>query len=389
MKTEAQAAADLPLAGIRVVDFSQVMMGPVCTQMLADYGADILKIERKGAGDLSRSTFEPVHGADNPIFCSLNRNKRSAALDLRNAEQIAAVRALISDADVVVNNFRAGVMERMGLGYEDCFALNPRIIYAVGTGFGESGPNAHKGGQDVLAQAMSGVMARRADDAIPLSTYPTALADYSAGMHMVQGILLALLQRARTGVGQKVSVSLYNSMLAMQMQEAAMIMMADSEVNWAAMPLSGVFDAQDGALVLVGAFKANPLQDICKALGLEDLSQDARFCNLNQQFKHKKELQSMFRTRFSTNTRDHWLVKLEQQDLLCAPVRDLREALLDPQTLHNRMLMEGPGEGQTVRFIGSPIEMSSAPVTLRRAPPRLGQHTEEILALAASQAPAS
>jgi crotonobetainyl-CoA:carnitine CoA-transferase CaiB-like acyl-CoA transferase len=372
-----------------VVDFSQVMMGPVCTQMLADYGADILKIERKGAGDLSRSTFEPVHGADNPIFCSLNRNKRSAALDLRNAEQIAAVRALISDADVVVNNFRAGVMERMGLGYEDCFALNPRIIYAVGTGFGESGPNAHKGGQDVLAQAMSGVMARRADDAIPLSTYPTALADYSAGMHMVQGILLALLQRARTGVGQKVSVSLYNSMLAMQMQEAAMIMMADSEVNWAAMPLSGVFDAQDGALVLVGAFKANPLQDICKALGLEDLSQDARFCNLNQQFKHKKELQSMFRTRFSTNTRDHWLVKLEQQDLLCAPVRDLREALLDPQTLHNRMLMEGPGEGQTVRFIGSPIEMSSAPVTLRRAPPRLGQHTEEILALAASQAPAS
>jgi crotonobetainyl-CoA:carnitine CoA-transferase CaiB-like acyl-CoA transferase len=389
MKTEAQTAADLPLAGIRVVDFSQVMMGPVCTQMLADYGADILKIERKGAGDLSRSTFEPVHGADNPIFCSLNRNKRSAALDLRNAEQIAAVRALISDADVVVNNFRAGVMERMGLGYEDCFALNPRIIYAVGTGFGESGPNAHKGGQDVLAQAMSGVMARRADDAIPLSTYPTALADYSAGMHMVQGILLALLQRARTGVGQKVSVSLYNSMLAMQMQEAAMIMMADSEVNWAAMPLSGVFDAQDGALVLVGAFKANPLQDICKALGLEDLSQDARFCNLNQQFKHKKELQSMFRTRFSTNTRDHWLVKLEQQDLLCAPVRDLREALLDPQTLHNRMLMEGPGEGQTVRFIGSPIEMSSAPVTLRRAPPRLGQHTEEILALAASQAPAS
>jgi crotonobetainyl-CoA:carnitine CoA-transferase CaiB-like acyl-CoA transferase len=389
MKTEARTAADLPLAGIRVVDFSQVMMGPVCTQMLADYGADILKIERKGAGDLSRSTFEPVHGADNPIFCSLNRNKRSAALDLRNAEQIAAVRALISDADVVVNNFRAGVMERMGLGYEDCFALNPRIIYAVGTGFGESGPNAHKGGQDVLAQAMSGVMARRADDAIPLSTYPTALADYSAGMHMVQGILLALLQRARTGVGQKVSVSLYNSMLAMQMQEAAMIMMADSEVNWAAMPLSGVFDAQDGALVLVGAFKANPLQDICKALGLEDLSQDARFCNLNQQFKHKKELQSMFRTRFSTNTRDHWLVKLEQQDLLCAPVRDLREALLDPQTLHNRMLMEGPGEGQTVRFIGSPIEMSSAPVTLRRAPPRLGQHTEEILALAASQAPAS
>ena len=379
--TTSQNAELLPLAGVRVVDFSQVMMGPVCTQMLADYGADILKIERAGAGDLSRSTFEPVHGADNPIFCSLNRNKRSAALDLRDADQMASVKALIAEADVVVNNFRAGVMERMGLGYEDCRALNPRIIYAVGTGFGDSGPYAHKGGQDVLAQAMSGVMARRADPSVPITVYPTALADYSAGMHMVQGILLALLQRAKTGVGQKVSVSLYNSMLAMQMQEAAMIMMADSEVNWAAMPLSGVFDTQDGALVLVGAFKANPLQDICAALALQDLSADARFCNLHQQFKNKAELQAMFRERFAGNTRAHWLARLEQQDLLCAPVRDLREALADPQTLHNQILMEGPGEGQPVHFVGSPIQMSGAPVRLRRAPPRLGQHTEEILAM--------
>jgi len=382
MNKIAHPTPELPLAGVRVIDFSQVMMGPVCTQMLADYGADVLKIERKGAGDLSRSTFEPVAGADNPIFCSLNRNKRSAALDLRQPEHLSAVKALIAEADVVVNNFRAGVMERNGLGYEDCRALNPRIIYAVGTGYGESGPYAHKGGQDVLAQAMSGVMARRADDSVPISVYPTALADYAAGMHMVQGILLALLHRARTGEGQKISVSLYNSMLAMQMQEAAMIMMADSEVNWAAMPLSGVFDTQDGALVLVGAFKENPLRDICTALGLEDLSQDPRFCNLNQQFKHKAELQSMFRARFATNSRAHWLGRLEAQDLLCAPVRDLREALVDPQTLHNQLLMEGQGEGQPVKFIGSPIQMSAAPVTLRRAPPRLGQHTGEILAQA-------
>jgi len=389
MSKHATPAPELPLAGIRVVDFTQVMMGPVCTQMLGDYGADVLKIERKGAGDLSRSTFEPVHGADNPIFCSLNRNKRSAALDLRDPAALAAVKGLMLEADVVVNNFRAGVMERMGLGYEDCQAINPRIIYAVGTGYGDSGPYAHKGGQDVLAQAMSGVMHRRADDAVPVSVYPTALCDYTAGMHMVQGILLALLQRAKTGVGQKVSVSLYNSMLAMQVQEAAMIMMADSEVNWAAMPLSGVFDAQDGALVLVGAFKANPLQDICKALELPDLSSDPKFCNLNQQFKHKAELQARFRERFASNTRDHWLGRLEAQDLLCAPVRDLREALVDPQTLHNEMLMEGPGEGQTCKFIGSPIQMSGATVGLRRAPPRLGQHTQEILDLAQLQAQAS
>lgn len=370
---------DMPLTGIRVIDFTQVMMGPVCTQTLADYGADVIKIERKGAGDLSRSTFEPVAGADNPIFCSLNRNKRSIALDLRAPAAMAHVKTLIAGADVVVNNFRAGVMERMGLGYEACRELNPRVIYAVGTGFGESGPYAHKGGQDVLAQAVSGVMARRADESVPISVYPTALADYSAGMHMVQGVLLALLHRARTGEGQKISVSLYNSMLAMQMQEAAMIMMEDSEVNWAAMPLSGVFHTQSGPLVMVGAFKENPLRDICAALELEDLSADPRYCDLNQQFRNKTPLQAMLRERFAANTREHWLARLEAQDILCAPVRDLREALVDPQTLHNQILLEGQGEGRPVRFIGSPISMSRARVSLRRAPPRLGQHNDEVL----------
>ena len=375
----------LPLAGIRVIDFTQVMMGPVCTQMLGDYGADVIKIERAGAGDLSRSTFPPQDGIDNPVFCSLNRNKRSVALDLRDAAQMAAVKQLIAGADVVVNNFRAGVMDRMGLGYDDCRKLNPRIIYAVGTGFGETGPYAHKGGQDVLAQAMSGAIARKADPSHPMATYPIALADYSAGMHVVQGILMALLHRVRTGVGQKISVSLYNSMLAMQMQEAAMILMRDTEVNWAAMPLSGVFETADQPLVLVGAFKANPLRDICTALELPDLSLDARFANLEQQFVHKAELQRQFRERFKTQGREHWLQRLEAQDLLCAPVRDMRDVLIDPQTLHNGMVMQGSTPEQApYRFIASPISMSSAPTGLRRAPPRLGEHTDEVLTEAAA-----
>jgi crotonobetainyl-CoA:carnitine CoA-transferase CaiB-like acyl-CoA transferase len=389
MNARDPGAADLPLAGIRVIDFTQVMMGPVCTQMLGDYGADVIKIERAGAGDLSRSTFPPQDGTDNPVFCSLNRNKRSVALDLRNAEQMAAVKALIADADVVVNNFRAGVMDRMGLGFDDCKKLNPRVIYAVGTGFGETGPYAYKGGQDVLAQAMSGAMARKADPSHPMATYPIALADYSAGMHLVQGILLALLQRARTGVGQKISVSLYNSMLAMQMQEAAMILMRDAEVNWAAMPLSGVFECADHPLVMIGAFKANPLRDICTALELPDLSLDPRFANLEQQFKHKSELQRQFRERFKANTREHWLKRLEEQDLLCAPVRDMREVLVDPQTLHNQMILRGTGPAQQAyRFIASPIQMSAAPATMRRAPPQLGEHTDEVLKEAAAGAKA-
>ena len=151
----------LPLDGIRVIDFTQVMMGPVATQMLADYGADVIKIERP-QGDLSRSAFpnDPA-GLRRPVFCSLNRNKRSVVLDLRHAEERQVVLDLVRTADVVVNNFRAGVMERLGFGWEELSRLNPRLIYAVGTGYGLEGPYAHKGGQDVLAQAMSGVMHRR------------------------------------------------------------------------------------------------------------------------------------------------------------------------------------------------------------------------------------
>ena len=183
MSQTRQEVPDLPLAGVRVIDFSQVMMGPVCTQMLADYGADVVKIERKGSGDLSRSTFGPKTGADNPIFCSLNRNKRSAALDLRQAEHLVVIKALIADADVVVNNFRAGVMERNGLGYEDCRALNPRIIYAVGTGYGESGPYAHKGGTGRIGPGYErryGAPRRRTDAAVGLPHGPGRLRRWHA-----------------------------------------------------------------------------------------------------------------------------------------------------------------------------------------------------------------
>ena len=160
----------LPLEGVRVLDFTQVMMGPCCTQMLGDYGADVIKIERVGAGDLSRwSVGEDPDGGNNPVFASLNRNKRSVALDLKSEADRQAALSLVETADVVVSNFRPGVMERMGFGYDDLRRLNPRIIYAVGTGFGLEGPYVHKGGQDVLAQAMSGAMHRRADPALPIS----------------------------------------------------------------------------------------------------------------------------------------------------------------------------------------------------------------------------
>ena len=374
--------ASLPLEGVTVLDFTQVMLGPCCTQVLGDYGADVIKVERVGLGDLSRwSVGEDPDGGNNPVFASLNRNKRSVAIDLKSESGKAAVRRMVETADVVVNNFRPGVMERMGLGYEDLKRINGRIIYAVGTGFGLEGPYVNKGGQDVLAQAMSGAMHRRADNRQPLSIYPTALADYSAGMHLVQGILLALLQREKTGEGQRVSVSLYNSMLAMQMQEAAMWMMRGKELNWAAMPLSGVFETTDGALVMIGAFKENPLRNICQALGLEDLSALNEYSNLEQQMEHRDDLQAIFRERFASGSTSHWLDRLDAVDILCAPVQTLAEALEDSQTACNRMVTElPPTSGGPVRLVGSPIDMSSAPFGVRQLPPKLGQHTDEVLA---------
>ncbi len=371
----------MPLSGVRVIDFTQVMMGPVATQMLADYGADVIKIEKPGTGDLSRTAFpDDPAGLLGPVYCSLNRNKRSIVLDTRSPEGRNAVLKLVETADVVVNNFRAGVMERLGFGYEELAKLNPRLIYAVGTGFGLTGPYAHKGGQDVLAQAMSGVMHRRSDAHLPLSIYPTTFADYSAGMHLVQGVLLALLQRAKTGKGQRISVSLLDSMLAAQTQEAAAHMMRGREVNWGAMPLSGVFGTTDGAVALVGAFKAHPLRDISTALGIDDLSQDPRFAGHAVQVANKPALHAIFRERFATNATVYWLERLEAQDLLCAPVRTLAEALADEQTAINGMVIEADGEVERVRVVGSPIHMEAAPVTIRIAPAHLGQYTDAVLA---------
>jgi len=370
----------LPLDGIKVLDFTQVMLGPCATQLLGDFGADVIKIERPGYGDLSRTSVPDPAGLDNPVFVSLNRNKRSIALNMKTEEAREIVRALAKDADVIVNNFRPGVMERMGLGYDALREVNPRLVYAFGTGFGKSGPYEHKGGQDVLAQAMTGVMAQKADANQPLSVYATALADYSAAMHLVQGILLALLHRERSGTGQQIDVSLYDSMLSMQTQEASMWMMRQEVLNWAAMPLSGVFDTSDGAVVLVGAFKKNPLQDICNALQIDDLSTEERLSTMEGMREHRDELQATFRARFREETTAHWIERLEAQDLLCSPVRSLADALEDPQTSENDMLLDAEtSSGEPLKMVGAPIHMSETPFTLRHRPPHLGEHSDAIL----------
>jgi len=224
-------------------------------------------------------------------------------------------------------------------------------------------------------------MERKSDNTHPTAVYSTTLADYSAGMHLVQGILLALLHRDRTGEGQQVAVSLYSSLIAMQMQEGTMHLMRDKELNWSAFPLTGVFETTDGALVMVGAFKPNPLQDICAALDIEDLSQKPEHKDFDAQVISRPTLQAVFREHFATNTTAHWLKRLEDVDILCSEVRSLPEALADEQTLINKLILEvGETPAGPVRVIGSPIDMSNAEVTIRLKPPTLGEHNDAILA---------
>ena len=216
---------------------------------------------------------------------------------------------------------------------------------------------------------------------MPLSIYPTSFADYSAGMHLVQGVLLALLQRERTGQGQLVSVSLYNSMLAAQMQEAAMALMRGVDFSWGALPHNGVFATSDGALVVVGAFKENPLREISLAVGLDDLTADPRFSTFALAMQNRAGLHDILRGHFLTNTTAHWIAALEGRDVLCAPVRNLQAALEDPQTEINDMKLSAPQvSGDTLAVVGSPVHLSGGGFALTHLPPRVGAHGEAVLA---------
>jgi crotonobetainyl-CoA:carnitine CoA-transferase CaiB-like acyl-CoA transferase len=369
-----------PLGGVTVLDFTQIELGPCATQVLGDFGADVIKIERPGAGDLSREHMRHASG-ESAIFWSLNRNKKSVAIDVRAPLGREAIYRLVKKADVVVHNFRPGVMERLGFGPEALAEINPRLIYAFGSGYGPTGPYRDKGGQDVLAQAMSGIASRRADPEAAPEPCSTPIADFTAGMLLVQAILLALLARERTGRGQVVHVSLLDGMLAMQLQEASSWLNLGQRLNWGAFPLSGTFQTLDGHVVMVGAFKANPLQEICRGLGIEDLSADPRYATHDAQVAHRDDLQARWRQEFGRRTTKQVIDALESVDILCAPVNTIDTALADPQVASNQMVvdMQHPDYG-TIKVVGNPVKLEGTPSSMRLPPPRLGEHTHTVLA---------
>ncbi|HEV2573462.1 MAG TPA: CoA transferase [Beijerinckiaceae bacterium] len=372
-----------PLEGVRVLDLTQVQFGPCATQVLGDFGAKIIKIERPGDGDICRGTdpFITEPAGESAYFMSLNRNKRGMALNMGKPAGARIVMQLLDQADVLVHNFRPGVAERLGLGYDTLKETHPRLIYASGSGFGPSGPLAHKGGQDFLAQSLSGLASRNPDaDGVP-QLFPTALGDFTSGMVLAQGILMALYQRERTGLGQRIDVCLLDVLITLQQQEVTQWLLRHKEVNWVQQNLIGIFPTKDGAVTLVGVFRPNPLGDICRALELEDYSAWPQYADRASWGPNRADIFKLLAPGFAKYSTTECLERLDREDVLCAPVLSLGEALAQPQVDANGLMVEfdHPVHGR-VKTVGNPLKMSSVAQTATRGAPTLGQHNAEVLA---------
>ncbi len=375
-------APSKPLSGLMILDFTQVEFGPIATQTLGDFGADVIKIERPGHGDIIRHIDGYADGIDDSAYyLSLNRNKQSVCIDLKHADGLALIHRLLPQTDVIVENFRPGVMERFGLGYEQIHRDHPQVIYASGTGFGPDGPLSRKGGQDMLAQAMSGVAHHARDDEGRPRLHPVSFADFGAGMALVQGVLLAVIARATTGMGQRVEVNLLDTMLFAQLQELSQWRLRQRETNFEKDNLAGVFATADGWLAVVGLFRPRPLRDICQALDIDDLTVRPEFTDLTTQLANRDLLWPLLDQAFRQYTTADAAARLDARDVLCAPVLDYDAVVRDEQVTHNGSLatLQHPTVGE-ITVVRAPVRLSEVDTRNDiRPPPCLGQDTAAVL----------
>jgi len=376
-------AAAPPLEGLTVLDLSTQLSGPYCSMLLGDLGADVIKVERPGQGDDARA-FPPFVNSESAPFMTFNRNKRSLTLDLKQPAGREICLRLAARADVFLENFRAGAAERLGLGYTRVSTVNPRIVYCSISGFGQTGPYRERGGFDLIAQGMSGLMSITGEEDGPPLRVPIPLTDLGAGMFGAIGILAALAAREKSGRGQWVDTSLLETPIAWSVYEAAGYF-ATGEVpprlgagHRASAPYQP-FRTKDGWLNL-GAAGQQFWPKICEVLDLPDLSKDPRFATNAERVKHRKELAALLQRRFDRETTAHWLSRLEAEGVPAGPILTYDQVFADPQVRHREMVVEvdHPVAGQS-RVLGVPIKFTESPAGIRRAAPTLGQHTPEIL----------
>lgn len=372
------------LSHIKVVDLTSNLSGPYCAMLLADQGADVIKVERKGEGDVLRKTPPFIDGESAP-FMLWNRNKRSIELDLKDTGDLEVCRRLARRADVLIENWRPGVAERLGLGYEALCAENPHLVYCSISGFGQTGPYSRRGGFDLIAQAMSGLMAIAGDEEGPPHRLPIAISDTSAGMYAAIGILSALAARQVTGRGQQVDVSLYESAISKGVYEAAYYFATDERPAKLGQQHRGsspyqVFETKDGWLVL-GAAQQNLWRKACKVLGCEELVDDPRFQTKADRVKNNKALVALLQERFLTASTQEWFEKLDAAGIPAGPVQYHDEVFHDPHVLAREMVVEVEhAAAGRQRTLGTPIKLSETRGGVTRPAPLLGQHSDEIRA---------
>lgn len=372
-----------PLTGVLVADFTQLVQGPYAAQMLADLGAEVVKIEPPGGDWLRRFALGNVYlSGESVSFLAFNRNKSSVVLNLKRPEHVEAARRIVAKADVVLENFRPGVMERLGLGYEELRELNPGLVYCASTGYGPTGPYATRPGQDLLVQALTGLPTLIGRDGDPPTPVAIGVADMTAGLHMVYGTLAALVERGRTGLGQRVDVNLMSSLLALQSQEITAHL--NSNARPRRNPISpgtpytgapyGIYPTSDGHV----AIAMNPVNRVMKALAIDGWEHvdDQNVTDTEQD----AAVRSALGERLATRTTDEWLEVLLAADIWCAQLNDYDAVVADPQVHHNDMLLalDHPTAGP-VRVVGPPIRFGGHSSADHRPAPTLGEHTHDVL----------
>ena len=370
-----------PLAGLRVLDLSRVLAGPLCTMILGDLGADVIKVERAGAGDDTRQWGPPWAGQEAAYFLCVNRNKRSVAADLKSAEGQALVRRLAREADVVVENFAPGMLEGWGLGYDDLARENPRLVFCSVTGYASGGPEAGRPGYDFAVQARAGWMSITGEVEGAPSKVGVAVVDVLTGQNAAIAVLAALREREVSGRGQRVEVSLWDSALAglANVTQAALVTGREPR-RWgnahATIVPYQAFDASDSSFVVAVGNDAQ-WRRLCSAIGADELGADPRFATNPGRVEHRDEVVGALAARFATGPARHWLGLMESAGVPCAPVQTVGEALRDPALTEDGIWwMEGDSFGR-VATIASPLRLQRTPAALHRPAPSLGQHTDD------------
>ena len=371
----------LPLEGIKIVDFTQYQQGTVCTHMLADWGADVFKVEPRITGEPGRGG-NPWGPPGVPVyFEAYDRNKRSITIDLKKEKAKEIVYKLIEKADIFAQNFRPGVAERLGFGYKKLSEINPRIIYLSGSGFGLSGPLRNRPGFDSVGQAMGGLMSINAQPGSTEHLVGAGVGDQTGGFLLSWGALLALLDREHTGEGQEVDVSLIGSVVSLQGATFLAYLLAGHIPERKRGRISGTifasnFTGKDGKSFIIQTVGAEKRDRVFELAGLD---KDSRFDTREKRHQNEKEMFEAFDDAFATKTRDEWLKLLVDADIVCAPVYNYAEVAADPQVLENEYVVEinHPTEG-AIKVLGNPIHFSKHKARIGVAP-LLGQHTDEIL----------